>query len=95
MGSGKSPAAGPGGRTRPGANPQCVIPGCTNPVGHWGYTCPGCLDDFGPYLRVTGAPALTRQQIADRDDGIKLALALQHRVREANQTPAARQSRSA
>lgn len=95
MGSSKSPAAGPGGRTRSGADPRCVIPGCTNPVGHSGDTCPDCLDDFGPYLRVTDAPALTRQQIADRDEGVKLALALQRQVRAINQTSAALRSRAA
>ncbi|CQD02000.1 hypothetical protein H7I87_03245 [Mycobacterium timonense] len=95
MGSSKSPDAGPGGRTRSGADPQCVIPGCTDPVGHSGDTCPDCLDDFGPYLRHSDAPALARQQIADRDDAVKLALALQHQVREINQTPAALRSRPA
>lgn len=95
MGSSTSPAAWPGGRSRSGAEPQCVIPGCIHPVGHAGDTCPECLDDFGPYLRVTDAPALTRQQMADRDGEVKLALALQRQVREVNQTPAALRSRSA
>lgn len=76
-----------------GAVPLCVIPSCTNEVLRWGATCGGCLDDFGTYLRSTGAPALTQQQIAERDSGVRRALALQRQVREANRAPAARPSR--
>ncbi|WP_342314786.1 hypothetical protein LIX17_25445 (plasmid) [Mycobacterium avium subsp. hominissuis] len=73
-----------------GAVPLCVIPGCINEVHRWGATCGECLDDFGPHLRSTGAPALTQQQIAERDSGVQLALALQRQVREANRAPAVR-----
>ncbi|MGJ6127347.1 hypothetical protein QN239_32730 [Mycolicibacterium sp. Y3] len=76
-----------------GAVPVCVIPSCINEVHRWGATCGECLDDFGPYLRSTGAPALTQQQIVERDSGVRLALALQHQVREANRAPAVRPSR--
>ena len=76
-----------------GAVPVCVIPSCINEVPRWGATCDECLDDFGPYLRSTGAPALTQQQIADRDHGVHLALALQRQVREANQATPGRPSR--
>lgn len=76
-----------------GAVPVCVIPSCINEVPRWGATCGECLVDFGPYLRSTGAPALTQQQIADRDHGVHLALTLQRQVREANGATSVRSSR--
>lgn len=77
---------------RSGAVPVCATPSCINEAHWWGATCGECLDDFGPYPRSTGAPALTQQQIAERDIGVHLALALQRQVREANQAPAVRPS---
>lgn len=87
-------AASPRRATPQSAVPRCVIPSCSIEVEQWGDTCGNCLDDFGPYLRPTAGPGLTQRQIAERDRGVHLALALQRQVHEANRAPAAKATRS-
>ncbi|MDZ4269522.1 MAG: hypothetical protein U1D00_28225 [Mycobacterium sp.] len=56
--------------------PRCVLPNCRNGVERWGEPCQDCRTAFGARLRPTCAPALTREQIAERDRDVVRALAL-------------------
>jgi hypothetical protein len=62
-------------------DPQCVIPNCGNGVECWGEPCQACRTAFGARLRPTAAPALTREQIAERDRDVDRALAQHRQVR--------------
>jgi len=59
--------------------PDCVIPGCPNPVAATGEACGDCRSAFGPMLRPAGRP-LTAAEIAERDRGVRAAYALQREV---------------
>lgn len=50
--------------------PDCVIPGCPNPVVRVGDPCSDCLRAFGPMLRP-GGERLTGEQIAARDADVR------------------------
>ncbi|MCQ4119860.1 hypothetical protein [Rhodococcus tibetensis] len=52
--------------TAPGLFPDCVLPGCRQPVAKIGDTCDTCRTAFGAFLRPTEA-ALTATEIAERD----------------------------
>lgn len=60
--------------------PECVIPGCPNPVAAVGQPCGGCLTAFGPMLRQTTGHHLTADEIDERDRGVRAAYALQCEV---------------
>jgi hypothetical protein len=66
--------------------PQCVLPGCKNPVEQVGRPCADCARAFGGdsliQLRV-GQP-MTAEKIAERDEGIKAAYAAMREVRIAD-----------
>ena len=62
-------------------HPLCVLPSCGNHVERWGQPCQDCGTAFGPRLRPTCAPAMTREQIAERDRDVERVLALRHQVR--------------
>jgi hypothetical protein len=49
-----------------GLFPDCVLPGCGNPVECIGEACRACQVAFGDQLRPGGAP-MTEQQIDERD----------------------------
>lgn len=51
--------------------PDCVLPGCPNPVAEHGDACRHCVTAFGPMLRP--GPRLTVEQIADRDAQVRAA----------------------
>lgn len=55
--------------------PDCVLPGCRTPVTHVGEPCDGCQAAFGDQLRETDGPAMTAEQIADRDRAVETAYA--------------------
>lgn len=58
--------------------PDCVIPGCPNPVPSIGEPCGECLRAFGPMLRHTaGAGRLTETEIAERDRYVRSAYTAQ------------------
>ncbi|MDP7703216.1 MULTISPECIES: hypothetical protein [unclassified Mycobacterium] len=61
------------------AFPDCVIPGCPNPVAAVGEPCCDCRTAFGSMLRPGGRP-LTAAEIAERDRGVRAAYALQREV---------------
>lgn len=78
------PEAEPSADTAPGRSagggesmlfPDCVIPGCPNPVTAVGDACGDCVAAFGPMLRP--GPRLTADEIAERDRGVRAAYALQ------------------
>lgn len=56
--------------------PDCVLPGCHNPVAEVGEPCPECRRAFGTKLRENG-PRLTAEEITERDHGVRAAYALQ------------------
>lgn len=60
----------------------CVIPGCTQPVTTIGEVCDGCRQAFGPFLRSTGRPPMTADQINARDDATMRALAGHRAIQE-------------
>lgn len=62
-------------------SPQCVLPSCGNYVECWGQPCQDCRTAFGPRLRPTSVPAMTREQIAERDRDVERVLALRRQVR--------------
>lgn len=62
-------------------DPQCVIPNCGNDVERWGQPCQDCRAAFGSRLRPCADPALTREQIDERDRDVDRALALHRQVR--------------
>lgn len=62
--------------------PSCVLPGCTTPVAHVGEPCGRCLDAFGDMLQPTDQPALTAEQIAERDSTVHNAYQVQRWIRE-------------
>ena len=62
--------------------PDCVIPGCAQPVSAWGEVCAGCVSAFGDMLRHNpGGRRLTEQEIRRRDSETRTAYALQKLVR--------------
>jgi hypothetical protein len=50
--------------------PDCVIPGCINPVWQHGDTCTECVLVFKNMLRETDK-RLTEQQIVERDQHVR------------------------
>lgn len=54
--------------------PDCVLPGCTNPVAAHGDACRSCVTAFGSMLRP-GA-RLTVEQIVERDAAVRQAYAV-------------------
>lgn len=62
--------------------PACVLPGCPNPVANVGEPCGECSNLFGTYLHATDRPALTAEQIDERDSGVRRAYALQRMTQE-------------
>lgn len=62
--------------------PDCVIPGCPNPVASVGEPCGDCQRAFGTMLRHNpGGHTLTEPEIEDRDSYVHRAYALQRSVR--------------
>ncbi|WP_104151128.1 hypothetical protein [Mycobacterium intracellulare] len=61
--------------------PDCVLPGCRNPVEDHGIACGSCVAAFGPHLRITDGERLTGEQIEARDSYVHRAYALQRSVR--------------
>ena len=57
--------------------PQCVLPGCATHVDDYGDVCAGCVASFGPMLRTTDKPAMTAEEVADRDGQVHAAYAAQ------------------
>ncbi|EGD23948.1 hypothetical protein A6F59_11005 [Prescottella equi] len=55
--------------------PDCVLPGCRQPVATVGEPCDGCRDAFGDMLQPTDRPLLTAHQIAERDRTVEHAYA--------------------
>ena len=64
--------------------PTCVLPGCRTPVVHTGEPCGRCLDAFGNLLRPIDGPALTAEQITDRDSSVRAQLWARRTIREGN-----------
>lgn len=63
------------------AFPDCVIPGCRNPVALVGEPCGECRRAFGPMLRQNPAEKpLTAQEITERDRYVRTAYAMQQAV---------------
>ena len=60
--------------------PECVLPGCKQPVDHVGETCPDCVAAFGNWLR-TAEQLLTADQIRARDLYVERAYHAQRRFR--------------
>lgn len=60
--------------------PDCVIPGCRNPVEDHGSACTTCIAAFGPHLRSTLGARMTAEQIEERDSYVHRAYALQRSV---------------
>ena len=60
--------------------PECVLPGCKQPVDHTGETCPDCVAAFGNWLRPA-EQLLTADQIRARDLYIERAYHAQRRFR--------------
>lgn len=56
--------------------PDCVLPGCRQPVATIGEPCDGCRVAFGHMLQPTTRPALTSEQIHERDHGTRQAAAV-------------------
>lgn len=54
--------------------PDCVLPGCRQPVATVGEPCDGCRAAFGDMLQPGGQP-LTAHQIAARDRTVEHAYA--------------------
>lgn len=53
--------------------PDCVLPGCRNPVEDHGVPCDECLRIFGDCLQETDRPALTAERIEARDSQVRFA----------------------
>ena len=50
---------------------SCVLPGCRTPVVLVGDACDGCVEAFGPMLRIDrGGRRMTAEEIAERDRSI-------------------------
>lgn len=54
--------------------PDCVLPGCHNPVTSDGDACQVCVHEFGPMLRPGGL-SLSRADIQARDRTVAAAYA--------------------
>ena len=52
--------------------PECVLPGCRQTVSECGETCPGCVAEFGDWLKPTEV-MLTADQIRARDEYVERA----------------------
>jgi len=58
--------------------PECVIPGCPNPVGAVGEPCAACQTAFGTMLRHNhGGRPMTADEIGERDRAVRAAYAVQ------------------
>jgi len=57
--------------------PTCILPGCNNPTDEQGRPCDECLADCGDFLQMSDGPAMTAEQQAARDDGIRRRYTLQ------------------
>lgn len=57
--------------------PTCVLPACASPVDEAGQACPGCVEAFGPWLRVVEGPVMTPEEINARDEAIRAAVRAQ------------------
>jgi hypothetical protein len=55
--------------------PDCVLPGCRNPVADHGDACAACTTAFGPMLQP-GA-RITEREITRRDAEVRAAYAMQ------------------
>jgi hypothetical protein len=53
--------------------PDCVLPGCRQPVATVGEPCDGCRAAFGDQLRQTNGPAMTAAEIEARDRTVEQA----------------------
>ncbi|OZF41936.1 hypothetical protein CH292_27405 [Rhodococcus sp. 14-2470-1a] len=62
--------------------PDCVLPGCRQPVAEHGQPCAGCIEAFGPALQQTSAPALTAEQADQRDRPVRRVQAVRRRMIE-------------
>ena len=47
--------------------PECVLPGCHEPVIAEGEPCAGCIEAFGPHLVPVARAPITATVIAERD----------------------------
>ena len=55
--------------------PECVLPGCTEPVVYVGDACPGCIEAFVAMLvQRSGAP-MTPESIEARDADVRASYA--------------------
>ncbi|QBC87943.1 hypothetical protein B6K05_023330 [Mycobacterium avium subsp. hominissuis] len=62
--------------------PDCVIPGCRNPVASIGEPCGECRRVFGNMLRHNAdGHTLTEEEIRERDSFVHRAYALQRSAR--------------
>jgi hypothetical protein len=63
--------------------PDCVIPGCRNPVAEVGEACSECVREFGTMLRHNAdGRRLTAAEIAERDSYIHQQYAFQAMLRK-------------
>ena len=51
--------------------PVCALPGCAWLVTRWGEVCTDCQTAFGDYLTPGTGPAITEEQLRERDAGIR------------------------
>lgn len=58
-----------------GLFPDCVLPGCRNPVEYIGEACGPCQYAFDDLLRPSDKPALTASEVDDRDRAVRIAYA--------------------
>jgi hypothetical protein len=63
--------------------PDCVLPGCRNPVAEHGDACSGCVTQFGDMLRP--ADRLTADEIQERDRDVRQQYAAQRQTRRTPQ----------
>lgn len=56
---------------------ECVLPGCHTPMPTAGEPCPDCVTAFGSMLHRSEGPALTAEQIRERDDAAMAAVRAQ------------------
>lgn len=53
--------------------PDCVLPGCRQPVAVVGQPCDGCRAAFGHMLQPSTGPAMTADEITARDRTVERA----------------------
>lgn len=57
--------------------PRCVVGGCSNPAAASTLPCKECLIVFGPMLAQTSGPGMTDEQVRERDEATRRAMAEQ------------------